>query len=500
MAENVVQPGETAGSRVGVVDLGSNSIRLVVYDKLARTPQPLFNERVICGIGRDVAKTGKLDPEGVAQAIGNLTRFAALAKAMKVGNLDILATAATRDAVDGSSFLERVSELFGRPVRQLDGEAEARLAAYGVISGIPGADGVSGDLGGGSLELAALDGGKIGEILTLPLGPLRLLAEFGSKWDEVRARIDETLASVPWLAGQGGRTFYAVGGAWRSLARVHMDQTGYPLRIIHSYRVSGREAADLCKVMSHLSPASLARMHGVSSKRAPNFPVAALVLRRLLKVLRPTHLEFSAFGIREGSIYERLDVVDRAVDPLLSACADISLRESRFGNRGDLLYDWIAPIFAESNDAATDRLCRAACFLADIGWQIHPSYRAEQIYLRILRLPITGVDHISWSKIAMAVFVRYGGSPDGDKLGLGGTILQDPDIMWARRVGTALRLAETLAGGMPEVLAGSRLRIESGKLALCLGESVAELVGDVVRGRFQSLAALLNLEPVVEVG
>ena len=483
--------------RVGIVDLGSNSIRLVVYDRLARTPQPLFNERVICGIGRDIATTGRLSPEGVDLALRNLTRFAALANAMHVSELEILATAATRDATDGAAFRDQVSDLFGIPVRQLDGAAEARLAAMGVISGIPDADGISGDLGGGSLELAAFDGGDIGDIVTLPLGPLRLVAEYGTQRTELQARIDETLLQLPWLKAHGGRNFYAVGGAWRSLARVHMDQVSYPLRIIHSYQVSGREAADLCKVISRLSPVTLARMRGVSSKRAPYLPIAALVLRRLLKILRPNRLEFSAFGIREGNLFERLDPETRAADPLLAACADISARESRFGNRGDLLFDWIAPLFSSSADPATTRLCRAACLLADIGWQVHPSYRAEQIYLRILRLPITGVDHNSWAKIAMAVFVRYGGSPSDDKLGVVGTILSDEDVVWTRSVGTALRLAETLAGGMPEILAGSSLRIEEDKLLLELDPAAAVFVGDVVAGRFENLASLLNLKPVV---
>jgi exopolyphosphatase/guanosine-5'-triphosphate,3'-diphosphate pyrophosphatase len=494
MDEVFAPTGVVAGERIGIVDLGSNSIRLVVYDRLARSPQTLFNERVICGIGRDVAKTGQLAPDGVEMALRNLTRFAALARAMDIGDIDILATAATRDAADGAPFLERVSALFGRPVRQLDGETEARLAAMGVISSIPGADGVSGDLGGGSLELAALNGGSIGEILTLPLGPLRLLAEVGSDRSALQDRVDAVLAGIPWLAGDDGKSFYAIGGAWRSLARVHMDQSGYPLRIIHSYRVDGRDAGELCKLISRLSPASLSRMRGVSSKRAPYLPVAALVMQRLLRILRPTWLEFSAFGIREGSIYERLDPATQAADPLLCACTDISVRESRFGNRGDLLYDWIAPLFVDREDAAAMRLCRAACLLADIGWQIHPSYRAQQIFLRVLRLPITGVDHVGWAKIAMAVFVRYGGTPSDDKLGLGGTILTAEDIVWARRVGTALRLAETLAGGISEVLSGASLRIDGGRLLMDVDRAVSEFIGDVVTARFEALASLLDLK------
>jgi exopolyphosphatase/guanosine-5'-triphosphate,3'-diphosphate pyrophosphatase len=497
MSVAVADMDQPARERVGIVDLGSNSIRLVVYDRLARTAQPLFNERIICGIGRDVATTGMLAPDGVELALRNLTRFAALARAMHVHELEILATAATRDAADGPLFLDQVAQLFGMPVRQLDGGAEARLAALGVVSGIPDADGISGDLGGGSLELAALDGGEIGDIVTLPLGPLRLLAEFGPQRAELQARIDATLAELPWLASHGGRNFYAVGGAWRTLASVHMDQVDYPLHIIHSYRVTGREAADLCKVISRLSPATLARMRGVSSKRAPYLPVAALVMRRLLKILRPNWLEFSAYGIREGNLFERLDPVERSVDPLLAACADIATRESRFGNRGDLLFDWVSPLFAETADAVSTRLCRAACLLADIGWQVHPSYRAEQIYLRILRLPITGVDHVGWAKIAMAVFVRYGGLVSDDKLGLVGTLLGEEDVLWARRVGTALRLAETLAAGMPEILAGSRLRIADKELRLELDASTEIFVGDVVAGRFEALATLLDLKPIV---
>ena len=484
--------------RVGVVDLGSNTVRLVVYERLGRSPQPVFNERVICGLGRRLAKTGKLDPDGVARAEACLVRFVALARAMEVDRLDVIATAATRDAEDGPAFLSRLESRCGIEIEQLSGAQEARLAAQGVVAGIPGATGLAGDMGGGSLELAALKGGEFGAYTTLPLGALRVSSR-AAKRRETKALIDDALAGVSWINSCNGQSFYPVGGAWRALARLHMAHNRYPLRVIHQYCVNAGELADFCDMVARLGPSSLEGVSAIPRRRLPVLPAAALVLNRLLKMARPRTVVFSALGVREGRLFDRLDSKEQRHDPLLSTCAMFAERESRFGDRSGALYQWTSPLFAEeSSDRA--RLRKAACLLADISWQEHADYRPEQAFFRILRLPVTGIDHESRAALALAIYARYGGGLEDHSLRAVHSLLGMKSRQWARSLGAALRLAETLSGGLPQLLTGVSLELEDEILGLHLRGGRGVLEGESVQRRLDTLADLLDRRGEIRIG
>jgi len=477
-----------------VVDIGSNSIRLVVFRDRARAPVAVFNERVICGIGRDMARTGHLHKEGVAQALANLPRFAAIARSMDITDTALLATAATREASDGPEFLKKIEEIFERPVIQLDGDEEARLAAAGVLCGLPDARGVVADLGGGSLELAALAKGNAGKFATLPLGPLRLLATVGDDRKKVGESVSAALDGVSWLPDAvSDGAIYIVGGAWRALARLHMVQTGYPLRVIHNYQISGREAAEFCEVVAGLGASTLSRIDVVPKARASTLPVAASVLQHLIHETRAERIVFSALGIREGKVFDTLDAKAKAEDPLIVACEGVAKRESRFPGVGSALFDWVAPLFPDES-AAEKRLRRAACLLGDIGWHEHPDYRAEQVYFRILRLSLLAISHAEKTRIALAVYRRYGGSMNDQALRTAEALLSDDDMIWSRRLGAALRMAETLTAGNARLLEGAVLKLSDETLTLKMKNGNAALVGDVVRTRFAALARQFGRE------
>ncbi len=481
-----------------VVDIGSNSIRMVVFRDRTRAPVAVFNERVICGIGRDMARTGRLHAEGVEKALVNLPRFAAIARSMDIDDTAILATAATRETDDGPQFLKKVEKIFGQPVLQLDGDEEARLAASGVQCGLPNARGIAADLGGGSLELAALSASEIGALQTLPLGPLRLLATVGNERRDIVATVDEALAGLDWLpdAAKGG-AIYIVGGAWRALARLHMVQTGYPLRVIHNYRISGREARDFCDVVAGLGAETLARIDVVPKARVTTLPIAAAVLQRLIAASRAGQIVFSALGIREGRLFETLDKQQRARDPLIVACEQFSERESRFTGMSASIFEWIAPLFPDERPADT-RLRLAACLLADIGWYEHPDYRAEQVYFRILRLPLLALTHEEKTRIALAVYRRYGGSMSDPSLRSADALLKEDDIDWACKLGAALRVAETLTAGNARLLEGAQLKLTDDELILKMENGHAALLGEVVRNRFGSLARRFGRDGRIE--
>ncbi|GEO36036.1 exopolyphosphatase [Skermanella aerolata] len=479
-----------ATSRVAVIDIGSNSIRLVVYDELNRSPVPLFNEKIMCGLGRTVEKTGRLNPEGVTLALDNIDRFARLIDGMDVGQVEVLATAAVRDASDGAAFVSAIEQRTGLTVRTIAGEEEARLSALGVLSGTPGADGLMGDLGGGSLELVGLDRGVIGPQVTMPLGPLRLLESCGGKVSNANRIIDQHLEALPWLSGHRDRPFYPVGGSWRALAKLHMEQVGHPLHIIHHYCVPGAQMRDFAGVIARQSRSSLDKMSSVSRRRSDTLPFAALAMERLLRHVQPSMVVFSAHGLREGLLFDMLSPEIQRQDPLVSSCASLAKRIGRFA-QGEIMAGWTTSLFAGEDESA-GRLRRAACLLSDLGWSEHPDYRAEHAYLRVLRMPFAGIDHDERAFLALTLYIRYGGRMEDPHVAMARSLLDSANAAKANILGLTLRLGQTLTGGVVTMLQRTALSLDEETLYLILPEDVRALIGDTVQRRLDSVAKSLN--------
>lgn len=473
--------------RVAVIDIGSNSIRLVVFDRPWRAFVALFNEKVQCALGRGLSATGRLNPEGVALALPNLARFTRLAEEMGVRRLDLFATAAVRDAADGPAFVAEVEALCRNPVRVLSGEQEAHLSALGVVAGIPDADGLAGDLGGGSLEFVAIDGGVPGARATLALGPFRLLDAYRADPEATVRAVDDELAAHAWLDDFRGRTFYPVGGVWRAIARIRMEQIGYPLQIIHTYTVPRKELESLARVIRGLGPRSLAQLSGLSRRRAETLPLGAMVLERLLRRVRPKRVMFSAYGLREGYVFDTLPPEEQAKDPLIVAAMDAGARESRFGGLGEDLYTWTAPLFPDETPAQA-RLRQAACHLSDTVWRAHPAYRADQAMLAMLRSPYVGLDHAGRAFLAVAAYARYEGVPEGRQLDPALTLLDAEGTRQAVRLGLALRLAYTICGGARDMLRRTRLHFDNRTPRLTLPDDCRVPGGDAVERRLNALA------------
>lgn len=490
VAQSVYKSLAVTGSLpFGVIDVGSNSVRLVVFDEPSRAPTPMFNEKVLCGIGRGLSETGALDEEGARQALAAIRRFVALARHMKVRALQIVATAAVRDASNGPAFVRQIERDTGEKVRILSGQEEATYSAYGVLSGIPDACGVIGDLGGGSLELVAVDGLKLGDSVTLPLGPLRI-ANLGS-YAVVKAYIDEKISEVGWLKKWKGKSLYAVGGSWRAIARVHMAQKHSPLHIIHQYSLPRAEANDFTRLLAKQSKESLARVEGVPRKRQDVLPIAALVMRRLLKMLEPKDVIFSANGLREGLAYALLDERQRGEDPLLAYCLHMANREGRFGEHGAEIDRFIAPIF-ERDTPARQRIRYAAAVLSDTAWRVHPDYRGEQSLGLILHAPFGAILQNERALLALIVFTRYTGTASDPVAAPAWQLLNAEEIQYALRVGLALRLAQTLSGGVPGILAECKLRPSGNGIVLELPAQHAVLDGEAVQRRMEALGKALG--------
>ncbi len=487
-------------TRCAVVDLGSNSVRLVVYEGVCRNPVAIFNEKAVLRLGKGLQATGRLNQEGVTQALTVLHRYHAVARAMGAAPLEVLATAAVRDASNGAEFIELLqARLPGVPIRILSGTEEAEYSALGVLCGIPDADGVLADIGGGSLELVRLKTGQpSGESQTLRLGVIRLSERAGGDVARARSIADDDLAAVPWLSELAGKDLYLVGGAWRAFARLHMTQTAYPLHMVHQYEMAGEEARELAAMIAGAGRRMLERLPGVPRKRIDDLPFAAVVLRRVLRATGARRVVFSASGLREGWFMRRMPAEIRAQDPLIAAGEDYAHRLGRDPALPPLLITWTAPLVAYETPEAR-RLREALCWMSDLGSRDHPEFRAEQAFWRVLRGPGLGLDHHARGFLALAVAIRYEVEADAGFLHSARALL---DVAGARRaeiLGSALRLAYSLSAGTPDLLAATAIAVQDGRLVLRLREEEGVFAGESVLRRLDRLAQALGLEAVTEL-
>jgi exopolyphosphatase/guanosine-5'-triphosphate,3'-diphosphate pyrophosphatase len=484
--------------RCAVVDLGSNSVRLVIYEGRCRNPVAIFNEKAVLRLGRGLQATGRLNEEGMAQAFTVMHRYHAVARAMGAHPFEVLATAAVRDAKNGPEFVARLqSRMPDVPIRVLSGQEEAEYSAMGVLCGIPTADGILADIGGGSLELVRLDNGTRGASHTLSLGAIRLAERAGGDPVRARAIADADLGTVPWLAEGANRDLYLVGGAWRALARIHMVQTGYPLQMVHHYTIGREEARDLTGVIAGAGRRALERLPGLSRRRIDDLPFAAVTLRRVLRATGVRRVVFSASGLREGWFMQRMPAEIAAQDPLLAAGREYALRLGRDSALPPDLLAWTDPLF-QRDTAEARRLREAACWMSDIGSHDHPEFRAEQAFLRILRQPGIGVDHHARAFLALAIAMRYEVEPDAMFLRTARLLLDMSSTHRAEMLGVALRLAYTLSAGTPDLLAGTALIVSDSRLILRLEEDSGVFAGESVMRRLDRLAQAVGLEAATE--
>ena len=477
---------------VGIIDIGSNSVRFVAYGGSERVPSMLFNEKVMAGLGRGLADNGRLDAGAMDMALEALARFRLLAQEMQLNKLHAVATAAVRDASNGAEFIERATALGIRP-QVISGPEEARLAALGVISAIPAARGIVADLGGGSLELTPVAGGQAATGVSQPLGVLRLKDRYSA-----RAIASELKAGLPagLLEAARNRTLYLVGGSFRAFAQLDLQLTAHPLPIVHQHCLTPARVRELRELVRATTPAALRAKVGVSSSRLQTLPAAAAVLDGLCRVLEPARVVVSAFGLREGILFDDLSDERRAEDPLLAAALEVGERLGRFGDHGALLDRWIAPLFPNDSPEAA-RLRLAACLLADVAWNAHPDFRAEWAVDMGVHGNWVGIDADGRAILGRALCSTFGG--DGVYNDNVGALIEARVLDHADRWGRAIRLAQRLSGGTASLLRRTRIAPRDDQLVLTLRKGDEGLYSDTVAKRFRQLGSVLDLAPVVEV-
>jgi len=491
------------GGPIAIIDIGSNSVRLVVYERLTRSPTVLFNEKVLAGLGRGVSGTNRLADDSIDRAVKALKRFRFLADQAGAETTHVIATAAAREAENGPAFIEAVERITGTTVDMLSGRDEAYQSALGIVSGFWRANGIGGDLGGGSLELVDIRGTEIGEGRTYPLGGIRLQDDANGAIREAERIAARHLGECDLLASGAGRAFYAIGGTWRSLARLYMFETGYPLRVMHHYAIPAGEALDFCKMVARTDLDSIDSIDAISRSRRALLPYGAVVLEQIIRCGQPSEVVMSALGVREGHLYQLLDEEEKARDPLMAACEELALLRSRSPRHAHELGAWTDQLMeaADIDESGDERRLRiAACLVADIGWRAHPDYRGEQSLNIIAHAAFIGIDHPGRAFLALANFYRHMGLIDEAMSPRIRELASTRLMVRARILGSALRVAYLISAAMPGVMPRTTFTRDGDALVLNLPADLAQLDGERLRKRFNQLGKLIGMTARIDIG
>ncbi len=483
--------------RQAVIDIGSNSVRLVIYDGPRRAPFPICNEKALCGLGRDMSDDGRLNPKAVDGALDVLARFKCLLSEHGDPPTRAVATAAVREARDGPEFVERIRAL-GLPVDVIAGGEEAMLASCGVISFEPGAAGLAGDMGGGSLELISLSNGEAGDAASLSIGPLRLMQQTNGDLKSAARIVEAALDGVSWLKANKGDTLFAVGGAWRSIARVNMGLHRHPLPVLHHYEMNGKQAIETCDLISRQSRSSLEVTPGISSKRIDTLPYAALVMRMLIDAASLRTISISAGGLREGLLYRDLPDELRKFDPLIAGAAFLGARMAPEAAMGGAYAAFIGGAFADETPAQK-RVRVATCLLADIGAYFHPDMRADQAFDTSLRAPFYGVTHPERAAIALALYCRHAGAKSPGSASAIIAMMSESEQKRATQIGLALRFCAAFAPKAPHAIRLCALERDEKRLIFFAPAVLKPLYDEAAKKRHDALAASFGVSAEIRI-
>ena len=488
--------GKNANAKRAVVDIGSNSVRLVIYDGPARAPFAICNEKALCGLGREMSQEAGLEPNAVDYALRTLKRFREILDDHDSPPVQAIATAAVREASDGAAFVKAVKAL-DFDVVVVDGLEEARLAALGVVSYQPGATGVVGDMGGGSLELIRVRKGQLGEATSLSIGPLRMMQKCGGDLNEAEKMIADAVAGIGWLNEDEAETLYAVGGAWRAIARIHMRLRRHPLSVLHHYELQTPQAIEICDLVARQSRASLEDIPGIPKRRLDTLPYAALVMKAVLTRMKARNLFVSAGGVREGLLYDNLDQDAQSQDPLEAGAAFVADKLSPDAEVGPAVAALSSSLFMNETPSQA-RIRKTACLMMDVCAYFHPDLRGAHAFDTALRTPFYGVSHKERVAIATALCVRHDGRRATPSDAAAAALLDEEERQFALAVGLVLRFAGAFSPKSARPLKGCSLSTEDDALIFRAPVDRERLMEEFAMRRLQAVADFLELTLRIE--
>ncbi|MFN4113128.1 MAG: Ppx/GppA family phosphatase [Sphingomonadaceae bacterium] len=485
----VDRDGAFSGNRPqrAIIDIGSNSVRMVLYGGSLRAPDTLFNEKVMARLGAGMKK-GKLAPQSVALAMRGLMRWAQILADLGIADVDTVATAAVRDAVDGEAFLDQVRAI-GLSPRVLSGEEEARLSARGVMGAFSGAIGAVADLGGGSLELVRIGDGEVARGVSLPLGSLRLPAYAEGTFDETVRRLAKVIRDAGWNEALPG-PLYLVGGSWRALAVQALFQRRSVLTDPHGLELARKDARRLARKVAAMSPEALRRNPRLSSSRADSLPLTGPLLEALLDRLKPEQVAFSSWGLREGLLFDRLPYEQQAQDPLLAGISVFANMRGCPPTLATRVAGWTVDAMPPGWPGS-ERVRLAATSLALASMQVEPNLRIGlgiDWAMQKRWIGVTGEE-----RALMAATIAANGNQCALPVQIASLARKErleAAICW----GLAIRLCRRLGGRSRASLQATRLTVEGTTLVLQIEQARGSLFGPPNEKDFALLAGRMGLK------
>lgn len=491
-ARRIDREGAFAGNspQSAIVDIGSNSVRMVLYGGSLRAPHTLFNEKVIARLGSEMSD-GKLASGPMELARRGLRRYALILKDLGVTDIRTVATAAVRDASNRQEFIAQVRDAGFAP-KVLSGEEEARLSAMGVIGAFPGAAGAVADLGGGSLELIRIGEGQCDDAVSLPLGTLRLPDLARDDFAGSAAALEKIIGSAGWDRAIGA-PLYLVGGTWRAFAIHAMERIGRVVTDPHGFELDCVSARRIACEVAEGEVAALRDNPRISSQRAELLPEVGPLLDAMIETLQPERLVFSSWGLREGMLFDRLPPAQKAQDPLLAGIAVFANMRGCPPTLAARVAGWTVNALPPGW-SGSERVRLAATSLALASMQIEPNFRlhiATEWALQKRWLDVSDEE-----RALMAATVAANGNrcdlPETIRA-LAGEERLEAAICW----GLAVRLCRRIGGRSRRSLQATRLSVRDRELVLEIEHNRAALNGEPVDKDMRLLADRLGLTPRV---
>lgn len=430
--------------RFAVIDIGSSTMRLVVYDE-GLYPHLFLNHKVRIRFAMEKGKGDfYLDDERMDRAINALKWFLWVCEQSSVKTVVATATSAVREAKNGGEFVENIRQQTGLHVEVISGEVEARLSAEGGVTSLPDASGLVMDLGGGSLDICETD--TKGDFASLPLGVLSLQKLSGHDPYKAVEILKDALKKVDWFANKNMRDLVALGSGMRSIASLHMTECDYPMHILHDYSIEKNEAIAYCDkfLKGEINPKVLHLAKGYEDV----MPYRAAALSALLQSGQFERVRFASFGIREGVFFSQIEQGGVGDDPLLSYARDISERDGRGIAYARQVAKWAHKILPK----VPYRLLKAAALFSDIAWREQYIYRASTTFEIVYGSPFVACSHSDRAKLALMAYFAHDDDLKAEYQKRVNGLVTSEEFAQAKRVGALFHLASFLDPGARGIL------------------------------------------------
>ena len=473
-------------AKIAVIDIGSNSIRLVIFDRYGRYPYPLFNERITCQLGANLQQTKMLREDRIDHALETLKRFSRIVKTADLGSVHAIATAAARQAVNAKDFLDPAEKILKNNIRVLSGKEEALLVAQGLLANIPKANGIIGDLGGGSLELIRVKKGIISDAISLNFGHLS-----GGNIKE----LSEKIRSFKWNNDGTEEYFYGVGGSFRALGLAYKYKRKYPIDLLHGLSIPIKKTN---RILNKIIKTK-GTMKGLPLSRKETMSNAANIIKTVLKETITNNIMICGTSVRDGVVLNALDTSKTKTDPLLITCKEIAKQTERFSGLSGSLEKLLQPLIKIGNKDDLERLLKAACYLSDISWNEYSNSRSFLAAERILLLPINSITHRERAWLSNTLFYRYARQFEIDKFPFDfSSVLEKNDQYTSRTLGLALRFAMTISAGLPKLLKNVKIDLGNKDLTVEFNGLSNALLVDHVHGILKVLSLALERKLLIK--